>query len=317
MTAPTVSAVCVSYNCADLLRVTLASLVRQDVPGGMEIIVVDNASRDGSAAAAAEFAGVTVIPLEENVGFGAANNVGARRAGGEQLLFANPDVDAPAGVVSGLVEFISKNGEAVAAGPKVADREGKLQKFCARKFPRLINMLFLVSGIEETRWAGSPLAHRFYPPAFYERGPAEAEVLAGAFMLVRRRAFEAIGGFDEGYFLYGEDVDLCRRLWREGAVWYVPVGPVRHFTGGSRTVPDPIVTIESHRSAARYAGLWLGRGAGSLVRLGSAVSLRARRILFAALAPLWKRARTRARYYAEVVKGMAARKKGAAGPVKE
>jgi GT2 family glycosyltransferase len=307
MTAPAVSAICVSYNCADFLRVTLASLVRQDVPGGMEIIIVDNASRDESAAAAAAFEGVSVIALAENVGFGAANNVGARRAGGELLLFANPDVDVPASVVSGLVEFMSKNSGAVAAGPKIVDRNGRLQKFCARKFPHLINMLFLVSGIEETRWAGSPLAHRFYPPAFYERGPAEAEVLAGAFMLVRRRAFEAIGGFDEGYFLYGEDVDLCRRLGREGTAWYVPVGPVRHFTGGSRTVPDPVVTIESHRSAARYARLWLGRGAGSLVRLCSAASLRARRVLFAILAPLWKRARTRARYYADVAKGMAAR----------
>jgi GT2 family glycosyltransferase len=313
MTAPAVSAVCVSYNCADLLRVTLASLARQDVPGGMEIVVVDNASRDDSAAAAAEFEGVTVIPLEENVGFGAANNVGARRAGGELLLFANPDVDVPAGVVSALVELMSKNSEAVAAGPRTVDREGRLQKFCARKFPRLINMIFLVSGVGETRWAGSPLAHRFYPPAYYGRGPAEAEVLAGAFMLVRRRAFEAIGGFDEGYFLYGEDVDLCRRLWREGAVWYVPVGPVRHFTGGSRTAPDPVVTIESHRSAARYAELWLGRGAGAMVRLCSAASLRARRVLFVILGLAWKRARTRARYYADVLKGMAAKKAGAAG----
>lgn len=317
MTAPAVSTICVSYNCADLLRVTLASLVRQDVPGGMEIIVVDNASRDDSAAAAAEFEGVTVVPLERNVGFGAANNVGARRAGGELLLFANPDVDVPAGAISRLVDFISTQSGAVGAGPKMVDRDGRLQKFCARKFPRLINMLFLVSGIEESRWAGSPLAHRFYPPAFYERGPVEAEVLAGAFILVRRRAFEAIGGFDEGYFLYGEDVDLCRRLGREGTVWYVPVGPVRHFTGGSRTVPDPIVTIESHRSAARYAELWLGRGSGSLVRLCSAASLRARRVLFAILGLVWKRARTRARYYAEVIRGWPRGGRARPGPIKE
>lgn len=312
MTSAAVSAICVSYNCADLLRATLASLTRQEVPGGVEIIVVDNASRDDSAAAASEFEGVSVIPLEENVGFGAANNVGARRAGGELLLFANPDVECPPGVVAALADFMAQHPGAAAAGPTTVDREGRLQKFCARKFPRLGNMLFLVSGIEESRWAGSPLAHRFYPPAFYGRGPAEAEVLAGAFMLVRRRAFEAVGGFDEGYFLYGEDVDLCRRLWREGTVWYVPVGPVRHFTGGSRTVPDPVVTIEAHRSAARYAGLWLGRGAGSLVRLCSAASLRTRRVLFAVLGLLWKGAGRRARYYADVIKGMAAKKAKAA-----
>jgi len=317
MTAPAVSCVIVSYNCADLLRVTLASLARQDVPGGMEIIAVDNASRDDSAAAAAEFAGVAVIPLEENVGFGAANNVGARRARSEFLLFANPDVDAPPGVVAALADFMSQRPEAAAAGPKVVDRRGELQRFCARKAPRLINILFLVSGIEETRWAGSPLAHRFYPRAFYEGGPAEADVLGGAFMMVRRSAFEAVGGFDEGYFLYSEDVDLSRRLGREGTLWYVPVGPVRHFTGGSRRDPEPLVAIESHRSATRYAEVWWGRGAGRLVRSVSGASLWARRMLFAALAPIWKRARTRARYYAEVVKGRAVPRSGTTGSIKE
>lgn len=302
MRAPAVSAICVSYNCADLLRVTLESLLTQEVDGGVQVIVVDNASDDGSAAAAASLPGVEVIALERNVGFGAANNVGARRAQGELLLFANPDVDVPAGVVAALADFMAGEAAAVAAGPKLVGRDGRLQKFCARKFPNLLNLIFLVSGVEESRWAGSPLAHRYYPTPFYGRGPSPVDALTGAFMMVRRRAFEAVGGFDEGYFLYGEDVDLCRRLRREGGgIWYLPAGPVRHYTGGSRRAPDALVVAESHRSAVRYGRRWHGAVAAALVRTVSISSLWGRRLLFAAGGVVSKGARRRGRFYADTL----------------
>jgi N-acetylglucosaminyl-diphospho-decaprenol L-rhamnosyltransferase len=301
VTAPAVSAVVVSYNCADLLRAALASLLGQEVAGGLQVVVVDNASTDGSAAAARE-AGAEVVALERNVGFAAANNVGARRARGELLLFANPDVEAPPGVVAELTEFLDKNPAAVAAGPKLVGREGRLQRFCARKAPAALNLLFLVSGLEESRWAGSPPAHRYYPGRYYERGPAPAEALAGAFMLVRRSSFEEVGGFDEGYFLYSEDLDLCRRLREAGGeIRYVPVGPVRHYTGGSRRTPSPVVVVESHRSAVRYARRWHGGLVAAAVRAVSKLSLWGRRLLFAAAGPLGERARRRARFYADVL----------------
>jgi GT2 family glycosyltransferase len=302
MTAPAVSAVCVSYNCADLLRLALESLVSQEVEGGLEVIVVDNGSRDGSAAAAAGVPGVEVIALERNVGFGAANNVGARRARGDLLLFANPDVDVPPDVVGALSDFMAGEAAAVAAGPKLVGRDGHLQRFCARKFPNLLSLIFLVSGVEESRWAGSPLAHRYYPTPFYGRGPSPVDALTGAFMVVRRRALEAVGGFDEGYFLYGEDVDLCRRLRREGGgIWFLPVGPVRHYTGGSRRTPDPVVVAESHRSAVLYARRWHGKAAAALVRAVSISSLWGRRLLFAAGGVISEGARRRARFYADVL----------------
>jgi len=314
VTAPAVSAVVVSYNCADLLRAALASLLAQEVAGGLEVVVVDNASTDGSAAAARE-AGAEVVALERNVGFAAANNVGARRARGELLLFANPDVEAPPGVVAALGDFLAKNPGAVAAGPSLVGRDGRLQRFCARKAPAALNLLFLVSGLEESRWAGSPLAHRYYPARYYERGPAPAEALAGAFMLVRRAAFDGVGGFDEGYFLYGEDVDLCRRLREAGGeIWYVPAGPVRHYTGGSRRTPDPVVVVESHRSAVRYARRWHGDLAAAAVRAVSKVSLWGRRLLFAAAGPLGEGARRRARFYADVLAEYRRRERVAPAP---
>jgi GT2 family glycosyltransferase len=314
VTAPAVSAVVVSYNCADLLRAALASLLGQEVAGGLEVVVVDNASSDGSAAAAGEF-GVEVVALERNVGFAAANNVGARRARGDLLLFANPDVEAPPGVVAALSDFLANNTAAAAAGPKLVGLDGGLQRFCARKFPTAFNLLFLVSGLEESRWAGSSLAHRYYPARYYDEGPAPADALTGAFMLVRRSAFEEVGGFDEDYFLYGEDLDLCRRLRAAGGeIWYVPVGPVRHYTGGSRRTPDPVVVAESHRSAARYARRWHGGLAAAAVRVVSKLSLWGRRLSFAAASPLGEGARRRARFYADVLAEYRRREEAAPAP---
>jgi GT2 family glycosyltransferase len=300
MTPPAVSAVVVSYNCADLLRTALASLSEQEVDGGLEIIVVDNASADDGADVAAAFPGVEVVALERNVGFAAANNVGARRARGGVLLFANPDVEAPPRVVAALNDFLLRNNAAAAVGPKLVGRDGRLQRFCARRFPTAWNLLFQVSGIGESRWAGASWAHRFYPARYYEVGPARAEALAGAFMIVRRGVFEEVGGFDEGYFLYGEDVDLCRRLSAAGGeIWYVPAGPVRHYTGGSRRSPDPVVVAESHRSAVRYARRWHGGLAAAAVRAVSTSSLWGRRFAFGAAGLFGEGGRRRARFYAD------------------
>ncbi|UCH77628.1 MAG: glycosyltransferase family 2 protein [Candidatus Coatesbacteria bacterium] len=299
---PLVSAITVSYNCADLLREALTSLLAQEPAGGLEVIVVDNASADDGVAVARSFTGVEVMALDRNVGFGAANNLAAARASGQYLLFVNPDVVVPAGVAEELASFLEGRPQAAAAGPALVGRDGRLQRFCARRFPSAANLIFLVSGIGETRWGGSALAHRYYPQSYYGRGPARADVLAGACMMVQSEVFNAVGGFDEAYFLYAEDVDLCRRLADAGGeVWYLPAGPVRHYTGGSRRTPAPLVVAASHLSTARYAERWHGRAAASAVRLVSRVSLATRRWLFAALGAFSGEMRRRARFYADVI----------------
>jgi GT2 family glycosyltransferase len=292
----------VSYNCADLLREALASLLAQKVTGGLEVIVVDNASGDDSVAVARGCGGVEVMALDRNVGFGAANNLAAARARGKYLFFVNPDVEVQAGVAEALASFMEGRPQAAAAGPTLVGRDGRVQRFCARRHPSVANLIFLVSGIGETRWGGSALAHRYYPQGYYSRGPARADVLAGACMMVRREAWEAVGGFDEAYFLYAEDVDLCRRLAAAGGeVWYLPAGPVRHFTGGSRRTPDPLVVAASHLSTARYAARWHGRAAAAAVRLVSRFSLAGRRGAFAAAGAFSRRMRRRASFYADVI----------------
>lgn len=303
MNNPAVSVIIVSYECADLLRRTLVSVERQVVPGGFEIIVVDNASRDGSADVARAFERVDAVALGYNVGFGAANNIGARRAVADRLLFLNPDVVLEEGVIAGLAKFLAARPPAGAVGPAIVNADGSLQKFCARRYPGFLQLLLQVSGLGESRWAEGKRLHRFYPDTFYKGPPAQAEALAGACMMVRRAAFEALGGFDEGYFLYSEDVDLCRRIRDHGwEIWYVPGGKVEHFTGGSRRTPNPLVVAESHRSAARYARRWHGAAASLLVRFCSGASLRIRRLLFGIAGVINAASRERGRLYAQALR---------------
>ena len=303
MTGVTVSVICISYNCAEPLRLALTSLAAQEVPGGMEIIVVDNASGDASAEVARSFPGVKVVSLANNAGFAAANNVGIREAAGTRFLFANPDVEAPPGVAAALSKFMAARPQAAAVGPTVAGPDGAVQRFCARRFPTIFNLVLQVAGWGETRWAASRWLHRFEAPDFYTSPPAQTDALAGAFMMVRRNAFMDVGGFDEGYFLYGEDVDLCRRFKEAGGeVWYVPGPPVRHYTGGSRGSANSLVIAASHVAAERYARKWRGGPAGALVAAVSALSLATRRGALGAVGVISARARAAGRVYAEALR---------------
>jgi GT2 family glycosyltransferase len=182
-------------------------------------------------------------------------------------------------------------------------RDGTVQRFCARRWPTTAQLILQVAGWGESRWAESAWLHGFERPAFYEGPPAQTEAVAGAFMMARRDAFEEVGGFDQGFFLYGEDVDLCRRLKDAGGeVWYVPTEPVKHYTGGSRRTPNPLAVAASHRAAERYAYKWRGGIAGALVVATSAFSLAARRVACGVAGLANTRARAAGRFYGEALR---------------
>ena len=208
-------------------------------PASVErVVVVDNASSDGSAAAVqARWPSVTVRELNENRGFGAANNVALREARSEYVLFLNSDTVVPSGSIDTLLERLTACG-AVAAGPQLADATGRLEV----SFGPMLRPLAEIVQRTRTRLAGrnGPVA-RWYIRRLLgtER---TVDWVSGACLLVRRDAATAVGGFDERYFLYEEDVDLCAALRaRGGSILFTPRTRVIHLRGrsvGRAAAPD-------------------------------------------------------------------------------
>jgi hypothetical protein len=218
----------VSYNQRERLLAALRS-VRCASPSA-HLIIVDNASTDGSAAAAEEaFTDIDVLALEENIGFGAAVNRGAARSKAPYLLLLNNDARLRPGALEHLTEAL-QDPAVVAAGPRLRGPQGELELSIDRT----------LSPWNELRFKVLELLYR------RGRGPAAAAVrrrmsvsrpvrsLSGACMVLRRRAFARVGGFDERFFLYAEDVDLCLRLRRQGGLLvYVAEALVEHDRGAS------------------------------------------------------------------------------------
>jgi GT2 family glycosyltransferase len=215
--------------------------------------VVDNASRDASLGfPALSDSRVTLIRNHENRGFGAACNQGAAVAEGEYLLFINPDCRLPAGALTRLTASLDARPDAAMLGPLVLNVDGSEQRGCRRRLPdprnALMRVLHLHGPDAGGRVAGFDLTGTPLPP-----GPEPVEAISGACMLVRRGVFEELGGWDPGYFLHCEDLDLCMRLKRAGkAVLFVPDVSVIHVQGVSSRGRPLFVLWHKHRGMWRY-----------------------------------------------------------------
>ena len=216
------SIVIVSFNAAADLATCLASLRAAPPAIPHEIVVVDNASTDDSVAAARAVAGVTVIALERNVGFAAANNVGIRATTGELILLLNSDTIVPPGAIDALVARLRAMREAAVAGPRLVDAHGTPELSFGR----------MIAPLNEFRQK-----HR--SAAFVARETSREQFVdwvSGGCLLVWRRDAEAAGLLDERFFLYTEDVDFCcsiRKLGRK--ILFTPVATITHLRGRSRS----------------------------------------------------------------------------------
>jgi GT2 family glycosyltransferase len=225
---PEIHAVVVSYRSAATLRDCVEPLAAMP---GVTVTVVDNASPDGSAATIADLP-VELIRSPRNGGFSYGCNLGAARSEAPFLLFLNPDARIDHTSLERLRATLLAVPAAALAGPRILESSGELA-WSQRRFPR-----------QASTYAQALFLHRLFPravwtdelirdPREYERA-ASPDWLSGACMLVRREAFEAVGGFDEAFFLYCEDTDLCRRLRSAGhTIRFVPGAMVRHVGGGS------------------------------------------------------------------------------------
>jgi O-antigen biosynthesis protein len=229
-----ISIVIVNFKVADYLKRTLLSLREADLYDRSEVIVVDNASHDDSQARiTAEFPEVAWVGLKNNIGFGKACNVGAKGGRGEFLLFLNPDTLVSKNTLRACAEFFASHPGAGIMGPKILNADGSLQPGCRRSFPSPLVAFYRLAGLSKL----FPKSRRFgkYNLSYLDPDAlAEVDAVSGSFMFMPARLFRDIGGFDERFFMYGEDLDLCCRVREKGySVWYNPATTIIHFKGRS------------------------------------------------------------------------------------
>ncbi len=223
-----VSIIIVSWNTPGPLGDCLSSIRKEAEAIGAEIIVVDNASTDHTAEMVArDYPQVKLICNQTNMGFGAANNQGTRASSGAYTLFLNSDTIVPQGALTELLRFMDSRPRAAACGPRLAKSTGNAQPFAFGGDP--------TPGYLFARGWTRLLLYR--PLHDWEtRIVQTVDWVSGACLMARRQALDQMGGFDEGFFMYFEDNDLCLRLRRASwQVWYNPAVTITHLGGASVT----------------------------------------------------------------------------------
>jgi GT2 family glycosyltransferase len=259
-----VSVVIASWNTRDLLRECLRSL-EASAKKPDEIVVVDNASSDGSAAMVRrEFARVHSIENRENLGYTRACNQGLASSRGAHVLLLNADARMDARSLELLSRFLDEHADYAAAAPRLENPDGSLQRSIMR-FPSWKTPFFFATPIE--RWAPkSRELERYFARDFdYERD-ADVEQPAAACLLVRRATLEALGGLDERLWLFFSDVDLCARIARTGAkIRYLANARCAHRLGASTRQYSDFLS-QWHRDRLTYYRAHHGRAAGAWVK---------------------------------------------------
>jgi GT2 family glycosyltransferase len=262
MSMPSLAIVIVSYNTRDLLRDCLRSISQNGATCALDIWVVDNASRDGSAAMVrAEFPHAHVIDSPRNGGFAYANNLALRELGvgswgsganapspnsqlptPDYVLLLNPDTIVPPGALDALVGFMQANSAVGACGPKLLLGDGSLDLACRRAFPTPEIAFYRMTGLSRL-FPHSPRFGRYNMSHLDPDVQTEVDSVVGACMLVRGAVVREVGLLDEAYFMYGEDLDWAFRIKQYGwKIAYVPSVTVHHYKrASSRQRPFPSI----------------------------------------------------------------------------
>ena len=232
-----VSVLVISFNTRELTLACLRSLLEQTARTALEVIVVDNASDDGSAEAiAGAFPSVRLIRLQTNVGFAAANNLAARHAGGDFLLLLNPDTVVLDSAVDTLVTFARDNPQAHIFGGRTVFADGQLNGGSCWRRPTPWSALCIGTGLTSLFPESAIFARESYG-AWKRDDVREVDIVSGCFLLIRRAAWTELGGFDPMFFMYGEDADLCLRAQRLGYRCLItPEARIVHYGGASEKV---------------------------------------------------------------------------------
>jgi len=281
-TVKRVDVVIVNWNSNSLLRECIAALDQSTIAAALRVIIVDNASSDRSSdGLSARNLDLTILRNKRNLGFSVGCNMGAKHAGAEYLLFLNPDVRVETDTVERTVRYLDDrpNSGVGVVGVQLIDDGGQVQRSCART-PTGASLLLSTMFLDRL----TPFVPSHFLLEWDHATTRDVDQVMGAYLAVRRPLFERLGGFDERYFLYYEDLDLCVAARAAGwkVVYYA--GAVAQHLGGGTTAAirvGRIFQLSSSRIkyAAKHHGLTV---AGVLVVLTSVVEIPARLLLLAA-----------------------------------
>jgi N-acetylglucosaminyl-diphospho-decaprenol L-rhamnosyltransferase len=244
-----VAVVLVTYESAGDLEACVGSLPAAAGPHELEVVVVDNASRDASAEVARGL-GIKVLESPTNLGLSRAIDLGAAATVAPWLLLVNPDTVLAPGSLGRMLETAGAEPAIGCVGPHLRNSDGS-EYPTGRRFPSiLVGAAHAALG---TVWQGNPATRRYHMRDVDRGRPVQVDWVSGACMLVRREAYEAAGRFDAGYFMYFEEMDFCLRLARSGwRVVYDPGAEVTHTIGGSTRSAPYRKVLNHHRSALRF-----------------------------------------------------------------
>jgi GT2 family glycosyltransferase len=282
----------VSHGAEELLRRCLRSLAAYPPATEMRVTVVDSGSPDATPdMVAREFPAVRLL-RRGNIGFSAANNLVLRDSDAAAVLLLNPDTEVRAGALDAALERLRREPRIGMVGVKLVTESGELDHACKRSFPTPLGALAHFTGIGRGDGAAAALS-QYRATHLGDDEAGEVDAVNGAFMLCRAEAVREVGLLDEGYWLYMEDLDWCRRFWDAGwKVFYEPTGVALHVKGGSsRGRRAPRQEIAFHRGMGRFyrrfdapgqnplanAAVYAGIGAKLALSLGLSAAARARR----------------------------------------
>lgn len=246
------SCIIVTYNQSDRLVKCLQSIRETVSLPEYEVRVVNNDRRESLHEIESRFPGIHIVTNPSNIGFARANNQAAKSARGETLLFLNPDTLLHPGAVEAMMRYLEAHPETGILAPKVLDPDGAVQASC-RRFPDLWTGLFNRYSFLSRLFPRNRFTRRYLMQDFDHNETREVDWVSGCCMMIPRNVFFELGGFDEHYFLFNEDVDLCRTAWNAGyRVVYHPTAAVTHEIGASGGKLPPMVIVKRHRGMAHY-----------------------------------------------------------------
>jgi GT2 family glycosyltransferase len=293
-----VSVIIVNWNSAELLRKCLLSVLTNLANCDLEVLVLDNASYDGSAEMVnKEFPSVTFLQAEQNMGFAGGNNRAFQQSTGRNVLFLNPDTELVGGALHTMLVALKSRKDAGVVGPKLVNPDLSAQIDCMRAFPTILNQFF-DSSLTRKVFAKFDFAG-VKPVIKGDNNPVSVEMLPGTCVMLRRELFEQAGLFNEKYFMYAEDIELSYRVKNAGWTnYYVSNATVIHHGGCSsqQKTESFFSTVMMNEAVWQFLCATRGQWYGAVHRTatGLAAILRLTVLCFLRLLPVRRQRRSRA-----------------------